>query len=266
VDEAGRVVFYRGTSWTKPVPVDPALKGDDVLLGISCTYKGFCVTFNAQGDVFVYNGQRWQGPSSLWSAGIYDAGAVACPASNFCVLENSHRVYMYRAGHWTTGPHLRATGVSCSSSSFCAVSSLSGTTSFVSLYRTKWGPARAVAHGAAMHSVSCASVRFCLAAGARLAGGHADGGGTAVTYRGHFWSHPEAIKSALTGPTSVSCASGTFCAAVDAAGNALMYHGHAWSPATPVDPQAKGRPVWVSCPSSSFCMAIDSWGYATRYR
>lgn len=267
-DDMGRVVFYRGASWSKPASVDRSLRGDDVLLGISCTYRAFCVTFNAQGDVFSYDGHSWSQPSSLWSAGIYERGQVSCPTSSFCVLENGHRVYMYRNGHWSAGPRLSATGVSCSSSNFCVVIGAShrGASSFASIYRKKWGGPMAVDHGSAVGSVSCASSAFCAAGGAKLAAGQADGGGTVVTYRGHGWSGPRVVDSAPTGPTSVSCPSNRFCAAVDAAGNALTYDGSSWSPASAVDPHARGRAMWVSCPSSSFCMAIDSSGYAIRHR
>jgi hypothetical protein len=176
-------------------------------------------------------------------------------------------MYLYRSGRWSAGPRLNATGVSCSSGDFCVVTGASHSGSFASIYRTKWGRRVSLDRGSAVHTVSCASNAFCVAAGARLAGGQADGGGTAVTYRGHFWSRPRAIGSAPTGPTSVSCPSNRFCAAVDAAGNALIYNGTSWSPPTPVDPHhAQGRTLRVSCPSSSFCMAIDSSGYAVRRR
>jgi hypothetical protein len=265
-DGAGRVVFYHGRSWSKATPVDTSLHGDDVLLGMACTYKAFCVTFNAQGDVFVYDGHHWRGPRSLWSARIYENGQVSCPTSHFCVLENGHRVYVYRHGHWSAGPQIKATGVSCSSSSFCVVTSRSGTSSFASVYRKKLRARRPLDRGSVVAGVSCASNIFCVAAGARLTVGHADGGGTVVTYRGHAWSKPTTITSAPTGPTSIACPSNRFCAAVDGAGNALTYHGSAWGAAVPVDSHAHGKPMWVSCPSSSFCMAIDSYGYAVRRR
>jgi hypothetical protein len=266
VDEAGRAVFYHGSSWTRPAFVDPALRHDDVLLGVSCSEEAFCVTFNAQGDVFTYNGKGWRGPSSLWSAGIYDRGQVSCPTKSFCLLENGHRLYLYADGRWSAGPKLPATAVSCSSSSFCVVTSHSGSSSSGSVYRTKLGKPRTVDRNSALGTVSCASSGFCLAAGAKLAKGNADGGGTVVSYRGHSWRPATPIASAPTGPTSVACPSNRFCAAVDGAGNALSYDGASWAPAIRVDSNARGKGMWVSCPSSSFCMAIDALGYAIRHR
>lgn len=57
--------------------------------------------------------------------------------------------------------------------------------------------------------------------------------------------------------TAVSCASATFCAAVDDVGNAFTYSetGNTWSPAFPLDPGIDLTSV--SCTSSSSCMAGD---------
>ncbi|MBF6556313.1 MAG: hypothetical protein IVW52_09100 [Acidimicrobiales bacterium] len=62
---------------------------------------------------------------------------------------------------------------------------------------------------------------------------------------------------------SVSCASSTFCEAVDANGNALNYNGTSWSTAASIDTT---KPVEsVSCPTSSFCEAVDNAGRAMKY-
>ena len=62
---------------------------------------------------------------------------------------------------------------------------------------------------------------------------------------------------------SVSCASTTFCEAVDANGNGLKFSGTTWSAASSID----GAKVIdsVSCPTSSFCMAVDANGNAMKY-
>ncbi|MGH9291818.1 MAG: Ig-like domain repeat protein [Acidimicrobiales bacterium] len=62
---------------------------------------------------------------------------------------------------------------------------------------------------------------------------------------------------------SVSCASSTFCVAVDDAGNALVYNGATWTLPTSIDPYVFS--VSVSCASSSFCAAVDSSGNALTY-
>lgn len=60
--------------------------------------------------------------------------------------------------------------------------------------------------------------------------------------------------------TSVSCASTSFCMAVDNAGNSYNYNGTAWTHASP--PVALSA---VSCPSTTWCMAVTSAGKAVIY-
>jgi uncharacterized Fe-S cluster protein YjdI len=61
----------------------------------------------------------------------------------------------------------------------------------------------------------------------------------------------------------VSCASGNFCAAVDASGDALTFQAGEWSQPVHVD----GAPFTaVSCASSSFCAAVDTLGRVSLWR
>ena len=66
---------------------------------------------------------------------------------------------------------------------------------------------------------------------------------------------------------SVSCPSGSFCAAVDESGNVLIStdQGSTWTAPSvtgnPVDPSHNGMNS-ISCPTVSFCVAVDWWGYA----
>jgi hypothetical protein len=63
----------------------------------------------------------------------------------------------------------------------------------------------------------------------------------------------------------VSCASATFCAAVDAGGNALTFNGKTWSTPDTID----AGTIWpldaVSCPTVTFCTAVDGWGQAFTF-
>ncbi len=61
---------------------------------------------------------------------------------------------------------------------------------------------------------------------------------------------------------SVSCASSTFCVAVDANGNAVKYTG-TWGSAASID--GTTSIASVSCPSSTFCEAVDASGNALKY-
>ncbi len=92
--------------------------------------------------------------------------------------------------------------------------------------------------------------------------------GTAVMYAGGassaalaaaIWSAPAPIGS--TDLTSISCASSTFCAAVDASGNAASYDG-TWGAFASIDPTALTS---ISCASATFCAAVDASGNAATY-
>ncbi|MGH9098894.1 MAG: hypothetical protein ACRDV8_01520 [Acidimicrobiales bacterium] len=84
------------------------------------------------------------------------------------------------------------------------------------------------------------------------------------------WGAPTMIDPGEIGGglNSVSCASPTFCVAVDGDGNgvgsALTYNGHGWSSAKSIDPHGGGINS-VSCPSQHFCAAVDANGNALLY-
>jgi hypothetical protein len=104
-------------------------------------------------------------------------------------------------------------------------------------------------------------------------------GSNALTWNGRQWSAPVLIDLTGDGVESVSCASASFCMAVDWNGNALTWNGTGWS-ATAIscpdsttasagdcttagpfaDPRA-GVLDSVSCPTASFCAAVDGTGY-----
>jgi RHS repeat-associated protein len=82
-----------------------------------------------------------------------------------------------------------------------------------------------------------------------------------ATSPGVAWGSPSTIDGTKV-INSVSCASSTFCVAVDANGNAVKYTG-TWGTASSID----GTKVInsVSCASSTFCVAVDANGNAVKY-
>jgi hypothetical protein len=112
-------------------------------------------------------------------------------------------------------------------------------------------------------SLSCPTAMFCAAV---------DWNGQAVTYNGHVWEPPKALKPDKTTSqgtfgvplTGVSCASASFCVAVDHTGDAFTYNGSAWSRPTAIDPGVQLNSV--SCPASSYCQAADVSGNAFVYQ
>jgi hypothetical protein len=75
------------------------------------------------------------------------------------------------------------------------------------------------------------------------------------------WSAPTQVDSVPL--VSVSCPSGSFCAAVDSAGNAVTFNGTSWS--VPLTIDAATTLSSVSCPSASSCVAVDRSGNAVTY-
>ena len=68
------------------------------------------------------------------------------------------------------------------------------------------------------------------------------------------------------GLASVSCATATFCLAVDRGGFAVSYNGRSWVGLRYVDVEtgAEGLDT-VSCPRAGFCVAVDAGGNALVY-
>ena len=85
-----------------------------------------------------------------------------------------------------------------------------------------------------------------------------------MIYDNGSWGDPTIIDRNGGGLASVSCASASFCAAVDRDGNALIDDGAAWGDPTIIDTSGGGFSS-VSCPSSSFCTAVDGDGNAVIY-
>jgi hypothetical protein len=74
-----------------------------------------------------------------------------------------------------------------------------------------------------------------------------------VTFNGVSWSEPVLIDGSGI-VRSVSCASSSFCAAVDEHGSAVTFNGVSWSEPVLID--GSGIVRSVSCASSSFCVAV----------
>jgi hypothetical protein len=63
------------------------------------------------------------------------------------------------------------------------------------------------------------------------------------------------------GLNAVSCPTVSFCVAGGSGGYAITWNGTSWSAATVIDDSGAGYIGSISCPSSSFCEAFDDVGY-----
>jgi hypothetical protein len=117
-----------------------------------------------------------------------------------------------------------------------------------------WSAPIAADPGQTVSSVSCPSVRFCIAV---------DEAGNAIIHkRNNSWEAPNPIEVGDGGLPSVSCTSTIFCMAVDGAGNVRRYSYGTWFKKFSIDSVALDA---VACTKGTTCVAVDSAGDALVY-
>lgn len=145
--------------------------------------------------------------------------------------------------------------LSCPSSDFCAAVDAEG--DITTWNGSSWSTPQSVDAVTAL-SVSCVSASFCLVT---------DNAGDVLTWNGAEWSAAQTIDPGA-GLGSVSCASNTFCAAIDLShGDALIWNGASWSTYSNVDPYPDDSSLLasISCATPSFCEVVDGMGYAEAW-
>lgn len=75
-----------------------------------------------------------------------------------------------------------------------------------------------------------------------------------------YWSPPAPVTAGFYGSSAVSCASSSFCMAVDSYGTASTFDGTSWGSGVSIDPGSPAAVTGVSCPSATFCAAVDGVG------
>ena len=118
-----------------------------------------------------------------------------------------------------------------------------------------WSAPTLVDSGAVPTSVSCPTVKFCIAV---------DNSGNAVIHkRNNTWEAPNPIDVGDGGLSSVSCATTLFCMAVDGVGNEKRYAYGTWFHAVSIDPGVALDSL--SCVKNTLCVAVDGSGNALVY-
>ncbi len=209
-------------------------------------------------------------PGTVWPAMTFSSpvqvdapagwiGAVSCVSPAFCMgidLADGSAARWDGTG-WSalvrleTGPYLDSgynINVSCVSSSFCLAVDASG--NGFAYDGASW--AATPSAGLNPVSLSCASATFCAAVSTTQA----------TIFNGSAWSAPVTVDAPGV-IHSVSCASESFCMAVDGAGQAFTYTASGWG--TPTLISTSTFPVQVSCASSALCAVIDSFGQSFLY-
>lgn len=125
----------------------------------------------------------------------------------------------------------------------------------VAAAQTGWSAPTQVAPGEYLASVSCPTTSFCAAVGSGFQNSASGNGtyGTALAWNGTRWSSPRDVDG-YSGLEAVSCASPSFCVAVDMSGHAVSWNGRSWSRPEPV---ANGYLTGVSCTAAGVCVALD---------
>jgi hypothetical protein len=76
------------------------------------------------------------------------------------------------------------------------------------------------------------------------------------------WAGPTQIDPGPLG--TISCASGSFCAAVDGSGDLVRFNGSTWTTPTRIG-NGDGPLGSMSCPTSTFCAAVDGEGKVVTF-
>ena len=182
------------------------------------------------------------------------ATGVSCTSSTFCMAVSSGgTVGFYNGTTWVYNGFFNGgdlTGVSCTSSSFCMLVDNAG--AFITYNGSAFSIAALVASGEHPSNVTCVSATSCFVG--MTSGNIYDWNGTTWVLNDIGFSRPT---------VALSCPSSSFCATVN---SGILYTSTVPSPGSWRTAQTLGSTnlglVGVSCASSSFCVAIDSSGTA----
>ncbi len=269
INAHGYVFTYNGSSWSAPVLID-TIQTDS----ISCPSTTMCMATDALGGISRWDGRTWQPATSVLDAETpgLTVEQVDCPTTTFCEATSPDSTTTWNGTSWSaraalvTAPDL-LDNLSCSAAGSCAALDLNNSIWTTSNGRT-WTkrandgflPTRPDV--SPVRGLSCPTATSCTAVGtvdAQLPGEDAR------TFNGSTWSTATIADPYDDGDLEhVSCATITFCAAVDQDGYATVKNGTTWSyPQKVVDNREDGpqHPLYgVACPAVGFCLAVDSAG------
>jgi hypothetical protein len=260
---------------------DPAQGGPN---SISCATVSNCVMVDNAGGVSTYNGSTWSAVT------VVDAGnqlaSISCPTSTFCAATDYEGNWLFdNSGTWTTPTPFNATtpadnvaeSISCPSATFCVAVGYNQSGANFGTEIDFWDGGHWYAQSGGTTSdnfsaVSCKSTSFCLAVtyfglSTVISNPHVDPDD--ATNELVDLTTPTAIDGTnfVSGMTSVSCASTTYCAAGTNEGYLEVYNGAAWTTTSIF--QSFVAAGYVSCPSvtsgvanafSTVCFAMNEAG------
>lgn len=225
VTEGSAILVLDGTSWTKSAAPRGPLHG--FTYSVSCPTRSFCMAVDWYGAYLLYNGTTWSSPRAI-SPAARAVDSVSCTSPAFCLA-----VAATNSG--STGGHL------------------------YTFDGTQWTDHGQIA--LPLSSVSCTGPSFC-----EMLSFSSNGSVYAATWNGTSSGSPAPLDSypgfgPQPGEGYVSCATATFCVAVDQLGNAFTFNGSTWSQPTALVPGWTASLDAISCPATTFCAAIDAGGH-----
>lgn len=249
-------------AWTGP--------GTSPSEAVACPTTSLCLL--AAGSNAGYGGNMYYATSlgGAWTLAFsptYGVDAISCPSSSFCVDGQDEDYIRYStepaSGYWYAegqGTWVAMKGVSCLSSSFCAVADATGSvhvaTSTAQIESETW-TATKVDGTTALNGIACTSTTACVAVDSsgnvvNLAIA-SNGGATAAI-------HNIAGTSSLT---AVTCTTGSTCVAVDNAGDVFIStnNGETWTKQY----SFSAKLTSISCASQSLCVTADASGNTTAF-
>jgi hypothetical protein len=263
-DGVNSIWRYSRRTWT---PMGVRAPRDRAFFNISCTSRSFCMA--TVGDSFTY--LRWDG--NRWHRGRFEVGgliadpaSVSCTSRLHCVLAGTFihpQSAEWNGNEWTrlrdfdAEPPEALGAASCAGDgTWCLALDIMGA-AFQYVHHT-WRPSGRHDPGWGITvDVSCGNT-MCLAP---------DEPGGYVRTSGHGWTEPRrAWRHASFGArgfAAISCATDTFCLALQGNGVARRYDGRRWRYAgrSPVGAAA------LSCLSARWCAAMDAYtGRVAKYR
>jgi hypothetical protein len=225
---------------------------------LSCPVAGFCMALDTTGRWSEFAGSSWSTPATITGVRLR---AVDCTSSSFCVAVAPGTAALFDGTGWTVTSSLTGAStlswVSCVSSSECFGLGRSG--AVIRFDGHSWSGPTLVDGQPTTGVIDCASAGVCAVVGTWFDPPIAN----AATFDGTSWSSPQQLDIVPGRLTDISCASTSFCAAVDSSGYVMRYDGSSWSAPAQID-GGVGL-TGVSCTSSSRCVAVDERGRALGY-
>ncbi len=205
----------------------------------------------------------WTKPMSI----VQGAGevAISCVSPSFCAAGTDNGYLLtYNGMSWSkqlvADPNFVNTdilSISCSTNTFCEAMDARGNA--YSYNGKSWSKSLNVLLTSG--KISCPIRNFCVAVGGLTWRRSAN----ETIFNGLTWTKAIKIDSGIF-LVDVSCATTTFCVAIDSNGNEITYNGEKWSKPKNIDMNLGPLKLnAISCSSNIFCVVVDLTGNAIIY-